>query len=52
VRDEWDSKKPDFEKQLSDALGAAWTIDINPAAIWPYAIEGLAKDAIGSLLAL
>jgi len=37
VRDEFDSKKPDFEKQLSDILGQKWTIDVDTAALWPYA---------------
>ncbi|CAK7217022.1 hypothetical protein SEUCBS140593_003064 [Sporothrix eucalyptigena] len=37
VRDEYESKKEGLEKQLSDKLGVAWTFDINPLAIAPYA---------------
>ncbi len=50
VRDEWDSKKPDYEKQLSDILGTVWTIDINPNAIWLYYYDGYAKDSLGSCI--
>jgi hypothetical protein len=50
VRDEWEAKKPDLEKQLSELLGEAWTFDVNPQAIWPYATDSFAKDRLGSCL--
>ncbi len=50
VRDELDNNKADLEKQLSDLLGAAWTIDINPLAIWPYHDDGYAKESLGSCI--
>lgn len=40
VRDGWESKKEELEAQLLTLLGEAWTFDINPAAIYPYAAEG------------
>ena len=51
VRDEWENKKAEFEKKLSDLTGASWTIDINPLAIWPYHNDGYAKDSLGSCIA-
>ncbi|EGY21980.1 hypothetical protein VD0002_g1937 [Verticillium dahliae] len=50
IRDEWDNKKSDYEKQLSDLLGETWTIDINPNAIWPYHNDGYAKESVGSCI--
>jgi len=50
VRDDWENNKADLEKQLSDILGAAWTIDLNPLAIWPYHNDGYAKDSLGSCI--
>ncbi|KAK2746325.1 hypothetical protein FQN57_003207 [Myotisia sp. PD_48] len=50
VRDEWESNKPDLENQLSELLSEAWTIDINPSAIWPYHNDGYAKDSLGSCI--
>ncbi|KFY93144.1 hypothetical protein V500_03889 [Pseudogymnoascus sp. VKM F-4518 (FW-2643)] len=40
VRDSWENKKPELEAQLLTLLGEAWTFDINPLAIYPYAEEG------------
>jgi hypothetical protein len=40
VRDSWENKKPELEAQLLTLLGEAWTFDINPLAIFPYAEEG------------
>ncbi|GJN83194.1 hypothetical protein VFPFJ_11152 [Purpureocillium lilacinum] len=51
VRDDWESKKPEFEKSLSDILGEQWTIDINPNQIYAYAVDGYAKESLGSMLA-
>ncbi|KAJ7463628.1 hypothetical protein FB451DRAFT_1180108 [Mycena latifolia] len=39
VRDEYESKKAGFDKELSDLLGVAWTFDFTPLAIYPY-MEG------------
>lgn len=51
VRDEWESKKASLEQQLSEKLGATWTIDINNLAIFPYAKDDWAKSSFGSLIA-
>jgi hypothetical protein len=40
VRDEWESERESFEKKFSDLLGVEWKINIDPAAIYPYAEEG------------
>ncbi|KAH7329921.1 hypothetical protein BKA65DRAFT_597075 [Rhexocercosporidium sp. MPI-PUGE-AT-0058] len=40
VRDSWDSKKADLEAKLLEQLGVAWTFDVNPLVIYPYAEEG------------
>jgi len=51
VRDEWDNKKADLEKTLSEHLGTAWTFEANPLAIWPYATDGsYGKESLGSCL--
>ncbi|CAK7237013.1 hypothetical protein SBRCBS47491_009832 [Sporothrix bragantina] len=39
IRDDYDASRPEFEKKLSEKLGTAWTFDINPLAIYPYAPE-------------
>ncbi|KAH6854088.1 hypothetical protein B0I37DRAFT_349453 [Chaetomium sp. MPI-CAGE-AT-0009] len=50
VRDEWENNKADLEKQLSDILGTAWTIEVNPLAIWPYHNDGYAKESLGDCI--
>ncbi|KAK1638907.1 hypothetical protein BDP81DRAFT_459519 [Colletotrichum phormii] len=51
IRDEWESKKEDLQKELSDVLGAEWTLkDINPSALYPYAVDGYAKESLGSCI--
>jgi hypothetical protein len=39
-----------MEKKLSDKLGVAWTIDINPLAIFPYAQDDWGKTSLGSII--
>ncbi|OHF04426.1 hypothetical protein CORC01_00278 [Colletotrichum orchidophilum] len=52
IRDEWESQKEDFQKELSGALGAQWTLkDINPNELYPYAGDGYAKASLGSCIA-
>lgn len=51
IRDEWEAKRPEFEKQISEVLGTEWTIDINPNQIHAYAKEGYAKESTGSCIA-
>lgn len=52
VRDEWESKREDLQKELSDVLGAEWTLsEINPNALYPYAGDGYAKQSLGSCIA-
>ncbi|KAL2880844.1 hypothetical protein SGCOL_003871 [Colletotrichum sp. CLE4] len=51
IRDEWESKKEDLQKELSDVLGEEWTLkDINPSALYPYAVDGYAKESLGSCI--
>ncbi|KAK4156634.1 hypothetical protein C8A00DRAFT_12447 [Chaetomidium leptoderma] len=50
VRDEWENNKAGLEKELSEHLGTAWTIDINHLAIWPYHNDGYAKESLGSCI--
>ncbi|KAF6833992.1 hypothetical protein CMUS01_06353 [Colletotrichum musicola] len=52
VRDEWESKKEDLQKELSEVLGAEWTLnDIVPNELYPYAGDGYAKQSLGSCIA-
>ncbi|KAH0441919.1 hypothetical protein CcaCcLH18_01779 [Colletotrichum camelliae] len=52
IRDDWESKKEDLQKELSDVLGAEWTLnDINPNELYPYAGDGYAKQSLGSCIA-
>ncbi|KXJ89438.1 hypothetical protein Micbo1qcDRAFT_235249 [Microdochium bolleyi] len=51
LRDEWESKKEDFEKQLSEILAVPWTIDIDPKQVYAYAGDGYAKDSLGACIA-
>jgi hypothetical protein len=51
VRDEWDNKKGEIEKQLSDVLTVPWTVDVNPNQIYAYAIDGYGKESLGSCIA-
>ncbi|TEA15058.1 hypothetical protein C8034_v002770 [Colletotrichum sidae] len=51
IRDEWEAKKADLQKELSEILGAEWTLnDINPNELFPYAGEGYAKTSLGSCI--
>ncbi|KAJ7343755.1 hypothetical protein DFH08DRAFT_810306 [Mycena albidolilacea] len=48
VKEEYELKREGFEKELSDLLGAPWTFDFNPLAIYPYAeSQHFAKDQPG-----
>jgi hypothetical protein len=49
VRDDWDAKKADVEKKLSDILGEPWTIDVNPNQIYVYAKDNnsYVKQSLG-----
>ncbi|KAL6691755.1 hypothetical protein J3F84DRAFT_352048 [Trichoderma pleuroticola] len=51
IRDEWENRKADFEKRLSDLLGAPWKIDINLPQVYAYAQDGYAKESPGSMIA-
>ncbi|KAF4774857.1 hypothetical protein HER10_EVM0004082 [Colletotrichum scovillei] len=51
IRDDWENKREDFQKQLSDVLGTEWTLkDISPVALYPYAEESYAKERLGSCI--
>lgn len=52
VRDEYETKRADFEEQISKLLGTAWKVNINPNAIWVYAEErSYGRDSLGACLA-
>ncbi|KAI1370982.1 hypothetical protein F4677DRAFT_436794 [Hypoxylon crocopeplum] len=51
IRDEWDSKKSDIERQLSDILTVPWTVEVNPNQLYTYATDGYAKESLGSCIA-
>ncbi|WOO78279.1 uncharacterized protein LOC62_02G001829 [Vanrija pseudolonga] len=36
IRDEWDSKRPEYEAEISKLLGTEWTINVDPLIIAPY----------------
>ncbi|KAL1889737.1 hypothetical protein Sste5346_008723 [Sporothrix stenoceras] len=50
IRDSWENKKSESEQKISEILGTAWTIDINPNAIYPYGDSDYAKDSLGDLI--
>jgi hypothetical protein len=49
VRDAWDSKKPEYNAEISKIMGEAWTVDANPNLIYAYADESY-KDRVGTVL--
>ncbi|KID74367.1 hypothetical protein MBR_06466, partial [Metarhizium brunneum ARSEF 3297] len=51
VRDNYESKKDELAKKISDVLGAEWTVDINPNQIYAYAKDGYAKESPGAMIA-
>ncbi|KAH6683881.1 hypothetical protein B0J14DRAFT_663410 [Halenospora varia] len=51
VRDNYEAKKAEWYKELSDLLGMEWKFDINPAALWPYLKEESSKNSLGQCLA-
>ncbi|KAI1751041.1 hypothetical protein F4782DRAFT_201606 [Xylaria castorea] len=51
VRDDWDAKKGDVEAKISEILGVAWTIDVNPNQIYAYSeSSAYAKERLGACL--
>ena len=53
VRDGWENKKADFEAQLLSLLGTAWTFDVNPLAIYPYAEpDSYGQRSLGDCIAV
>jgi hypothetical protein len=50
VRDEWENKKSDYEKRISDMLGESWKIDINLHQVYAYAKDGYAAESPGSMI--
>ncbi|KAK9442302.1 hypothetical protein VB005_03361 [Metarhizium brunneum] len=51
VRDNYESKKDELAKKISDVVGAEWTVDINPNQIYAYAKDGYAKESPGAMIA-
>ncbi|KAF7369537.1 hypothetical protein MVEN_00283600 [Mycena venus] len=53
VREDYENKKESFDKELSDLLGAPWTFDFDPLAIYPYAeSQHFCKEQPGTVLKL
>ncbi|KAI9163653.1 hypothetical protein HJFPF1_05275 [Paramyrothecium foliicola] len=51
IRDEWESKKSEFESDLSTLLEETWTIDVNPSQLYPYGDENsYARNSTGSMI--
>ena len=50
VRDNWESKKADLEKELSEIMGTPWTVEFNPLELYPYATDSRGKEALGDLM--
>jgi hypothetical protein len=50
VRDEWESKKPDFEAKISKALGETWTVTTNPHLLYVYTDDESYKSRIGDII--
>ncbi|KAI0104283.1 hypothetical protein GGR51DRAFT_522214 [Nemania sp. FL0031] len=50
VRDAWDAKKEGLEAKLSETLGVAWTVEVNPNQIYAYAKDGYAKENLGACI--
>ncbi|KAI0445183.1 hypothetical protein F4803DRAFT_508803 [Xylaria telfairii] len=51
LRDDWDAKKGGIESKLSEILGVAWTINVNPNQIYAYSdSSAYAKENLGACL--
>ena len=50
MRDEWESKRPEFEEKISKALGESWTIVANPNLLYVYTDDESYKSRIGSVI--
>ncbi|RFU79652.1 hypothetical protein TARUN_2567 [Trichoderma arundinaceum] len=50
IRDEWENKKNDYEKKISDLLGEPWKIDISLHQVCAYAQDGYATNTPGSMI--
>jgi hypothetical protein len=50
VRDEFENKRAELEGDISKLLGTAWTIDINPNAVYAYAEGSYAQNNLGGCL--
>ncbi|KAI1330466.1 hypothetical protein F5Y16DRAFT_363247 [Xylariaceae sp. FL0255] len=51
LRDDWEAKKEDLEKELSKVLDTPWTFSVDTNQIWPYAQNSWAKDNLGRVIA-
>jgi len=49
LRDEYESKIPTLEANLSSALGVPWIIDLDPTMILPTAVDRYAKESPGQM---
>ncbi|EXJ60291.1 hypothetical protein A1O7_04443 [Cladophialophora yegresii CBS 114405] len=50
VRDEWDSKRPDFEDRISRTLGQPWTVTANSNLLYVYTEDESYKSRIGEII--
>ncbi|ETI24879.1 hypothetical protein G647_04249 [Cladophialophora carrionii CBS 160.54] len=50
VRDEWESKRPEFEAKISKTLGQPWTVTTNPNLLYVYTDDDSYKSRIGEII--
>ena len=50
MRDDWESKRSDFEQKTSSLLGVPWSFPVDYSTIWSYAEDGYAKQNPGDLV--
>jgi hypothetical protein len=51
VRDNFESKRPEYVEKISATMGEPWTVEVNVNEIFPYATDSREKDDIGSCIA-
>ena len=49
VRDEFESKKDEYSKQISELMQALWTVHVDTANVLSYAGDGSGKDNPGGM---
>ncbi|WOO84502.1 uncharacterized protein LOC62_06G008021 [Vanrija pseudolonga] len=49
-RDDFENKKVDLEKEISDIMGTQWTLDVDPLPLSPYVDNSKFKGRIGEVI--